>query len=97
MWSFEIVLSGRGLYTRRYTKAHVKLPCRSQLFEIHAGTKRRAGKAEMNLIQRGTTASRANRGKSVKKSIARRCGTARYDRNGVVVSLIPTTFRCRLL
>jgi hypothetical protein len=31
----------------------------------------------MNLIQRGTTASRANRGKSVKKSIAQ------YDGSGV--------------
>jgi len=35
----------------------------------------------MNLIQRGTTASRANRGKSVKRSIAQRAGRGSYDRN----------------
>ena len=35
----------------------------------------------MNLIQRGTTASRANRGKSVKKSIAQDNGSERYVRN----------------
>jgi len=35
----------------------------------------------MNLIQRGTTASQANRGKSVKRSIAQ-CGDRRgYERN----------------
>jgi len=35
----------------------------------------------MNLIQRGTTASRANRGKSVKKSITQRGDRGSYDRN----------------
>jgi hypothetical protein len=35
----------------------------------------------MNLIQRGTTASRANRGKSVKRSIAQRTGGGCYYRN----------------
>ena len=43
----------------------------------------------MNLIQRGTTASRANRGKSVMKSIAQRGGTDSYQRNWIVASLIP--------
>ena len=41
----------------------------------------------MNLIQRGTTASRANRGKSVKKSIAQRTCRCRYDGNCIVANL----------
>ena len=43
----------------------------------------------MNLIQRGTTASRANRGKSVNDSIAQRNGTPSYRRKRLFVSLIP--------
>ncbi len=43
----------------------------------------------MNLIQRGTTASRANRGKSVNDSIAQRVGTPSYQRKRLLVSLIP--------
>ena len=35
----------------------------------------------MNLIQRGTTASQANRGKSVKYSIAQRGDGRGYERN----------------
>ncbi len=41
----------------------------------------------MNLIQRGTTASRANRGKSVKRSIAQRTSRCRYDGNCIVANL----------
>jgi hypothetical protein len=37
----------------------------------------------MNLIQRGTTASRANRGKSVKHSIAQRNESGSYGGNAV--------------
>jgi hypothetical protein len=37
----------------------------------------------MNLIQRGTTASRANRGKSVENSIAQGIGTVSYGGNRV--------------
>lgn len=36
----------------------------------------------MNLVLRGTTASRANRGKSVKESIAQSNGCNSYERNG---------------
>jgi len=43
----------------------------------------------MNLIQRGTTASRANRGKSVNDSIAQRNGAPSYRRKRLFVSLIP--------
>ena len=46
----------------------------------------------MNLIQRGTTASRANRGKSVKKSIAQRCDRGSYERNESMMSMIPRAF-----
>jgi len=42
----------------------------------------------MNLIQRGTTASRANRGKSVKKSIAQRIGHDSDESNRVMAGLI---------
>jgi hypothetical protein len=42
----------------------------------------------MNLIQRGTTASRANRGKSVKNSIAQRFGRGGYDGNCIAANLI---------
>jgi hypothetical protein len=43
----------------------------------------------MNLIQLGITASRANRGKSVKRSIAQRMVRRSYERNWMLVSLIP--------
>jgi hypothetical protein len=46
----------------------------------------------MNLIQRGTTASRANRGKSVKRSIAQRAGGGSYDRNCLVTNLTSAIF-----
>jgi hypothetical protein len=49
----------------------------------------------MNLVQLGTTASRANRGKSVKGSIAQSNGSNRYERNGVLVTWIPQDFICR--
>jgi len=79
-------LEGPGRYTRRYTypdsadtrEASVPLTFN---FLLNAGTERRAGKAEMNLIQRGTTASQANRGKSVNKSITRYGDWRGYERN----------------
>jgi hypothetical protein len=46
----------------------------------------------MNLIQRGTTASRANRGKSVKKSIAQYNGSERYVRNAGLAGFIVEDF-----
>ena len=46
----------------------------------------------MNLVQRGTTASRANRGKSVNDSIAQRVGQPSYWRKCWLVSLIPEDF-----
>jgi hypothetical protein len=46
----------------------------------------------MNLIQRGTTASRANRGKSVKKSITQRTGSGRYDGNWIVANFTQVIF-----
>lgn len=46
----------------------------------------------MNLIQRGTTASRANRGKSVNKSIAQRVGCGSYDSNWSLANLTQTIF-----
>jgi len=50
----------------------------------------------MNLIQRGTTASRANRGKSVNDSIAHREDTHGDDGNGRVASLMLKDIVCRL-
>ena len=46
----------------------------------------------MNLIQRGTTASRANRGKSVKNSIAQRFGRGGYESNWSAANLTQTIF-----
>lgn len=42
----------------------------------------------MNLIQRGTTASRANRGKSVNDSIAQSAGRDSDDGNGAGAGLM---------
>ena len=46
----------------------------------------------MNLIQRGTTASRANRGKSVKGSIAQSNDSNSYERNGGIGQLDSARF-----
>ena len=43
----------------------------------------------MDLIRLGITASRANRGKSVKKSIAQRMVRESYECNRGVLSLVP--------
>jgi len=48
----------------------------------------------MNLIQLGITASRANRGKSVKRSIAQRMVRRSYERNWGLVSLIRSRDFC---
>ena len=50
----------------------------------------------MDLIQLGITASRANRGKSVKGSIAQSNVCNSYERNGVLASWIPQDFIRRL-
>jgi len=46
----------------------------------------------MNLVQRGTTASRANRGKSVNDSIAQTNRRPSYRGKALLVSLIPEDF-----
>ena len=46
----------------------------------------------MDLIQLGITASRANRGKSVNRSIAQRMVRQGYERNWGVASWIPEDF-----
>jgi hypothetical protein len=51
----------------------------------------------MNLVQRGTTASRANRGKSVNDSIAQRVGAPSYRGKTLLASLIPEDFLLRLV
>jgi hypothetical protein len=51
----------------------------------------------MNLVQRGTTASRANRGKSVNDSITQTNHRPSYWGKTLLVSLIPENFLLRLV
>ena len=46
----------------------------------------------MDLIQGGTTASRANRGKSVKRSITQRVGCGGYESHWSAANLTQTIF-----
>jgi hypothetical protein len=64
-----------------HTLTHVKSRNAAHIFILEfALTKRRAGKAEMKLVRKsGTTASQANRGKSVKNSITEPWGKIGYE------------------
>jgi hypothetical protein len=70
MWSFEFFSFWRAV-CHAHSDTRQEPQRRSHLSLEFALTKRRAGKAEMKLVEKiRTTASQANRGKSVKNSIA---------------------------
>jgi hypothetical protein len=70
MWSFDFFSFWRAV-CHAHSATRQEPQRRSHLILDFALTKRRAGKAEMKLVRKsGTTASQANRGKSVNGSIA---------------------------